>query len=287
VNHYVHHKEPMNHLITRYQRALQECQKNSFTDNWDHRRFGPPKSDHSVPALRQIVKRLLRGLGLYQKSASPEQTITAHAPELDWLHSHLADQESRDLLIMILAYRTLGHRHVKLPLNTSEYWNGIERMENLCRNSETIDLGFKDWKAYKQDLAQFGYPLIFFSTPNGAYTQLILQQYRCQSGHRIIEAIPGDVVLDCGACYGETALYFAFKAGPNGRVLSFEFMPENLTVFQGNMLLNNQIAHRIKLLEYPLWSIRGGSLHSGQRPWHQSGAPIQEWPGEKNQNTGH
>lgn len=37
-----------------------------------------------------------------------------------------------------------------------------------------------------------------------------------------------------GACFGGTSLYFADRVGATGKVISFEFFPDNITVFKEN-----------------------------------------------------
>jgi len=44
----------------------------------------------------------------------------------------------------------------------------------------------------------------------------------------LIQAEAGDVVIDAGACFGDTALYFANKVETEGIVYSSEFLPANL-----------------------------------------------------------
>jgi FkbM family methyltransferase len=56
------------------------------------------------------------------------------------------------------------------------------------------------------------------------------------------------VVIDGGACYGDTALWLAHRIGPAGRVLSFEFMPAHLEIFRENLARNPGLAGRIELV---------------------------------------
>jgi len=230
----------------------------NFTDNWDFRRFGPQQTSHLQHDLKQFVKKVLSWVGVYKRAVPSE--IWENIDKLEWVYSQLKDEESRKTLVDVMAYRLLGYSKIKLALNTPDYWKTLDNLEKMTANADSIDLGFNNWRLHKISLASIGYPMELFIRPSGIMTQLILQQYRCTSGNTIIEASPGDTIIDAGACYGETALYFACKAGPAGQVFSFEFLPENLRIFQKNMQMNRDIASTVHLIENPLWSSSGLKL---------------------------
>lgn len=255
----------MSRFHSAYRRALRKYRANDFDDNWDRRRYGayaPPPAPPRRVAFKQWVKDALIKWGLYRDDGVGAQ-IERRGADLGWLFDRLIDDESRRILVQVLCYRVLGHRRVKLPLNNAEYWAALERIEQLGTDTDAIDLGFNGWKAHKFDLASVGYPMTLFARPSGVFTQLVLQQYRCETPAATIEVAPGDTIIDAGGCYGDTALYFAHKAGTGGRVYSFEFMPENLNIFMRNLELNPELAERIRLVERPLWSSSGKKLYLG------------------------
>lgn len=51
---------------------------------------------------------------------------------LEQLFNTLADPQSRQLLINLLAFRILGYRRVRLPLSTPAYWAAVKRIEALA-----------------------------------------------------------------------------------------------------------------------------------------------------------
>jgi FkbM family methyltransferase len=65
-----------------------------------------------------------------------------------------------------------------------------------------------------------------------------LEQYRLKG---IVEPRSGDVVLDCGAYRGETALWFARLVGKEGRVVAFEPAAHNLQGLQRNLARNRSV----------------------------------------------
>jgi FkbM family methyltransferase len=72
-----------------------------------------------------------------------------------------------------------------------------------------------------------------------------------------VEARPGDVVIDGGGYYGDSALYFSHLAGPEGRVLTFEFEPGSLELLEHNLGLNPELASRIEVIRAALWDRAG------------------------------
>lgn len=241
------------------QQALHQYRANVFSDNYDYRRFGQPNALPMKRRLKQAVKYVLEAAGLRDNSV--EALLAAHETQLQWIYQRLQDDESKKLLVDVMAYRVLGHRKVKLPLNTPEYWAKLEALESRADTSAPIDLGFLGWKLDSYDLAEEGYPIRVYARAPGVFTQMLLQQYRCRAPDHVIEVGESETVIDAGGCYGDTALYFAHKAGDAGRVFSFEFMPDNLKVFRRNLELNPELAKHIEIVPNPLWSASGQKLY--------------------------
>jgi FkbM family methyltransferase len=160
----------------------------------------------------------------------------------------LQDQSSRDLFVKLLAYRILGNRHVRLPLNNAEYWrlrwSGEQHVEK--RNTFTgIPL------LESLDLCNVN-GIRLHAHPQTVVNTFQLEQYRCSRAE--IGVKPGDVVIDGGGCWGDTALYFAQQAG---RVFCFECMPSNITIIEENLRLNPSLAARISMVPKALGSRSG------------------------------
>lgn len=243
--------------------ALERYRVNDWQDNWDYRRFGPYQPPSLIAraktGIKAFIKALLGSVGLYRNNK--HVSMLANEAAFQWLYERLSDKESRQILIDVLAYRVLGHRKVRLPLNTPEYWKKLEELERKADTSDSIDLGFLGWKVERYDLADEGYPIQVYARAPAVFTQMLIQQYRCITPDHVIEVGAGDTVIDAGGCYGDTALYFAHKAGESGRVFSFEFMPDNIKVFNRNLDLNPTLAARIEIVPNPLWSSSGQELY--------------------------
>ena len=88
----------------------------------------------------------------------------------------------------------------------------------------------------------------------------VLAQYRLKRPDRLIEARPGDVVIDAGACWGDTALYFANLVGDAGTVVSYEFDPDNLHILTRNLAANATLGARVRVIQRALWCRPGESV---------------------------
>ena len=86
-----------------------------------------------------------------------------------------------------------------------------------------------------------------------------LHQYDYMHQGNRIGVEPGDVVID-GGCWGDTAIYFADRAAPGGRVYTFEFAPENTTVLRMNIESNPKLADRIIPVENALSDVDGKQM---------------------------
>lgn len=221
-----------------YLREIRSSASNWWEDNDDPTRIGP-RTGEDMPREGDVEGSVRAAI----------QLVDPYQDRWEWLFGKLADKTSREVLVKVLAFRALDHRRVRLPLNTPSYWKDLERMKRLAEGADEIPLAFHDWRLQRMDLHSIGIPLSIYGTPKGCYQALVLEQYRCGK----VAVKPGDYVVDGGACWGETALYFARRAGPRGRVFSFEFLPENLAILQRNLALNPEFSGSVQIIERALW----------------------------------
>ena len=93
------------------------------------------------------------------------------------------------------------------------------------------------------------------ASPLGLINTFILEQYRCRRAG--IGVVPGDVVLDGGGCWADTALHFATTAK---QVFCFECMPSNVRIIEHNLRLNPALGAKISVIQKALWSCSGKQL---------------------------
>jgi FkbM family methyltransferase len=83
----------------------------------------------------------------------------------------------------------------------------------------------------------------------------LLEQYRCERAG--IGVKTGDIVIDAGGCWGDTALYFAQEAA---QVFCFECIPPNLKIIGENLALNPSLGAKIRVVQKALWNKSGEKM---------------------------
>jgi FkbM family methyltransferase len=135
-----------------------------------------------------------------------------------------------------------------MPLNSQGYYEQIRRIRRTLRKRPrtwAVDpLGYLD----EYDLSPIGSTIQLEAHLLNVLNTFVLQQYQLVRPNISVAAKSGDVVIDAGACWGDTTLYFAERVGPTGQVLSYEFAPENLEVLRRNLQRNPGLARRVRLL---------------------------------------
>jgi FkbM family methyltransferase len=185
--------------------------------------------------------------------------LLAHADGFELLYGRLEHEAEKALMVRLLAFRVLGHHKVRLPLTLARLRELIVRAESARTEQGTEPVGILGWQADDYDLRALGFPIRVRCYVAAVVQTFELEQYRC-AGAPEIAPRSGDVIVDGGAHWGDTALYFAAAAGAGGRVVSFEFEPMNLAVFAHNMQLNPELARCIELVPAALWHQAGESV---------------------------
>lgn len=250
-------------------RVISELFKSSRsyqTNNVDTIRFEYRPSLNA--RIKQAIVKAAASRGFYRASQSNLDLLKIEG--LRRAYELLEDEQSRDLFVKLLAYRILGHRHVKLPRNDPQYWELRNSMDRYVEKRDTVTqipvLG-------SLDLLQID-GIRFHCHRLAILNTFLLQQYRCTRAG--VEVESGDVVIDGGGCWGDTALYFAQRAK---RVFCFECIPANLKVLGENLALNPGLRSSIQVVPKALWNRSGETftfeyLGAGSRP-ASSGKGIQ------------
>ena len=241
--------------------------RNDHHDNFDPwMRFDPSFRDQEPATVRDRLIEARVPLG-YRVTAE-RGLIDALLPsrfyralierECDFgaLYDRLSDQPSKDLLVKLQAWKVLGHKRIKLPRNTPQFWADLARMKEL-EIGGALKIDFANLELPLMDVSPLGYDIKANLHPAGVTAMFAQHQYEYHGADFVFKAEPDDIVLDCGACWGDAPLYFAHEGGAGGKVYGFEFTPENLAVLHGNLGLNPHLLHMIEIIEHPVWETSG------------------------------
>ncbi len=242
---------------------LLQSQSNNFgLDNFDEHRFGRLYPNAFSAIINQLKIPVKKITGFNNRPETKKRYTDNVNTQLDGLEKYMArlenlyqsvNSESKKLIVKLMAYRIAGFTKVKLPVNNKEYWKGLERAKALKINGDTYNPHFIHLILNKFDLKEIGYDISLYFNELGIAIDFIIEQYAYKlNGKKIVGVDAGDVVFDVGGCWGDTALYFASKAGKDGQVFSFEFVPNNIELFNINTNLNPELQSRIELIRYPV-----------------------------------
>jgi FkbM family methyltransferase len=234
---------------------------NYGAENFDSNRFGEYnnlKNDLNISFFKLIIKKII-GYDSFNLTERYIEKLT-YIDELEWLWDNL-NQKGKRILIELIAYRLMGYEKVLLSRNNREYKLSLKLSNEIIDFNDYIEPGFMHFILYKMDLNSLGMNIKLYFTPAGISIDFILAQYTYKEKNKVlIDANKDDVVLDVGGCWGDTALFFANKIGKNGKVYSFEFIPNNISIFEKNINLNPHLKDQIVLISSPVSNKSGNKI---------------------------
>ncbi|MFZ0040963.1 MAG: FkbM family methyltransferase [Solirubrobacteraceae bacterium] len=232
---------------------------------------GSPRRARAAATLdrcRDVVERLAGRVGFSRRHFDPDlaaaqvMRVIAQSAGLQATYGLLGDEPSRQALIDIVKLRALGPYHSPLRITPAAYRARQEYADRVLRRAEatfdTPDPYFSSLSLYELPVPG-GPPIRLHSHSVDVVSVYLLGQYTYARGESVAVG-PGDVVLDIGACYGDTALSFASRVGAAGKVYAFEFDSVNLEILRANLKLNPELSGRIEIVERALWDSSGETL---------------------------
>ena len=186
--------------------------------------------------------------------------ITGQAEGLARTSELLADDRSRELLLDVLCVRVLGDHHVRLPVSQSDVRDAAAELDATAREAEAVEQTRGHGPLHRYRVQGAGGDVRLIGRAFMVHEFFGERQYALDRDGVAIAARPGDTVVDGGGGWGETALYFADAVGPEGRVVSFEFVADNLRVLNASLELNPRLADRIQVVPHPVWHSHGQTL---------------------------
>jgi FkbM family methyltransferase len=218
---------------------------------------------------RDALERGAARVGFSRRHFDPQQAAQRLAllwelsPALERTYSRLGDEHSRRAMIDVLKLRVLGPYHSRLAITPEGYRYEQARVDRELRvqgsTFEVSDPWFSPLSLYRVP-SSGGSHIALHSHSVDIVSVFVLGQYAYAHDRDRVTVEPGDVVLDVGGCWGDTALYFADLVGPGGKVYTFEFDPESLEILRANLSLNPELSERIEIVEKALWDRSGETL---------------------------
>ncbi|MCG8074388.1 MAG: FkbM family methyltransferase [Candidatus Thiodiazotropha taylori] len=200
--------------------SLTAIKVNTFYDNFDAQRFNYDGVDRSMEWMAH--ERVVYFDWFYK-----------NAVNLANAYSLLEDDKSKSLYLHIIAYRLASHFSVKLPVDFLDE-KSIAEYQNIEVSTES-ELEFTgafgklkhfdfvyDNKRYLVDCLGLSY-----------YLQR--KQYFYDRDGVSIKPEADDVVIDGGACLGDSAAVFSNAVGENGKVYAFDPVKDHLDILQYNI----------------------------------------------------
>lgn len=224
---------------------------NNHNDNWDKYRYGKQPDTSSKSRLKTNLKLMAYNLGV--KDSFTPAIFSERSEEFEKLYNLLADDRSKKLLVDIMSFRMLGHQKVKLPLAQS-FDEIVAKLESMPTEKSKDDEKFNVY-----DVNHLGYPMkLEINNFNSIFHIFSSSQYEYTTDEgEWLGAKEGDVVIDAGGCFGDTALYFSHLVKSEGKVFVYEFIPSNLKVLQRNFDRNPELSSRVVIKPKPVWSESG------------------------------
>ncbi|MBE2269076.1 MAG: FkbM family methyltransferase [Anaerolinea sp.] len=211
------------------------------------------------PGIVGQVKRAARatlGKWRFQITNPRLKFLEQHRAEHEQVYEWLSDDPSRQVMLAVIMGRLIGYPNVTLPITpTKQAEAHTYAINNLRRETHTLPTYSEAITDYldKYELHPLGIPLTLHSHENLVAEIFMFQQYRYAVGSNVVEIGSGDVVIDAGACWGDTVVFFAQQAGESGSVHAFEFEDANLHILRANLDLNPALKARIHIVERAVW----------------------------------
>jgi FkbM family methyltransferase len=180
---------------------------------------------------------------------------------LEKLYVVLGDEYSKDLLIKLMARKMVPGAFYLAPLmDKQQEQAAFEQAEGFAKNraTYTVSLGDQTMVLDLYDLSPLGYEINAYMHPANVTCTFMFEQYRYKHNNLNIGVENGDIAIDGGGCWGDTALYMAAKGAE--KVYCFEFSEDNLKILNQNFAANPQLSEHITVVQKAIWNVDGVKL---------------------------
>ena len=213
-----------------------------------------------TPSLRVYCKALIRWIfvkinnwqsnfSIVRRSNLRHHLENGSIDKCGVTYENLSDDYSKNKFVEAVSFYFAPSFSKKIELEPDHY-SAYDSVNKFIVGRRKNSAAFTD-KDMKFDTSRYPSLNGIWFNPLGYCLTFLNEQYNYND---IVNAKPGDVVFDLGACYGDTALYFADKVGENGKVYSFEFVESNIKMLHENIERNQNSKSIIELVRNPVWS---------------------------------
>ncbi len=230
-----------------------------LSDNYDYNRFSFDGVDRSnqvaVMEHAHYLKHVLQHIDAYYT-----------------VYLLLANQSSRDLFVRVILFRCLGHPHIRIKEERT--WSSIAALFEKAQSYQVGDsplhfegLMFGPLRHFENVPTEGGTVQLDCWPGNLVYglgDHALARQYYYRSEAASVCPQAGDYVIDCGACFGETAVFFATSVGPSGHVYSFDPLPHHVEVIERNVQQNG-LQQRVTVIPAAVGARSNQIDHAGAR----------------------
>jgi FkbM family methyltransferase len=241
--------------------------QNDYSDNWCTGLFGPEKDDLNRKNFSKSTKSLNdKGYYHYEQINFSlkliKDNLSSYINEMEKTYSLFEDELSKTLFIELLAYRMLGHRKVRLSFDTEMHKKYILMVEDFRDSKNFIPSNWEDRVLFLYKFQYLNESLRLYMPLGGPIQAFYLKQYHGHNDQNLdVKPNLGDIVLDCGGCWGDTTFEFAASVGSGGKVYVYEFIPFNNKIIRKNAELNPSLAKRVEIINHAAWSESGKDVY--------------------------
>lgn len=201
--------------------SLNSLKFNNFSDNFDAERFNFDGQDRSRDF--DLNARMFFFSWFF-----------ARREKLFEAYSSLSSEQSKLLYICLIVYRLAGHLAFKIPVDFLSRQKELEAFRNAEKFTESqYPVTGMFGKLQHFDFEFEGHRYV--ADCLGLEACLHRRQYFYEVGDVRVMPEPGDVVIDGGACTGDTALVFSNAVGPAGKVYSFDPVKDHIDILRYNI----------------------------------------------------
>jgi FkbM family methyltransferase len=183
--------------------------------------------------------------------------IRANAERLNRVAEAFEDDTSRSIYADLWAYRALGPSHVRLAKANSHYLSLFDKAREQRVGDSVFEFPPFEVHRYATSTGSVDCWL-------GNVIAVLEGQYWFERDGVRIAPEKGEVVIDGGACFGDTAIAFAEAVGPDGHVHAFEPLASQLKIVEHNLKANPSLADRVTVHPFALDEVSGRELHFSQ-----------------------